>query len=97
MLGVRGYAARQGVLFANFSCLCSLRYAFQPHSTLCVSSRAYGVVVSIFDFHHSDRGSNSGRGGKIHNVYEYNIERHLWQVSENYMPRVHPSHVRESG
>ena len=26
---------------------------------------AYGVVVSIFDFHRSDRGSNPGRGGKI--------------------------------
>ena len=26
---------------------------------------AYGVVVSMFDFHHSDRGSNPGRGGKI--------------------------------
>ena len=25
----------------------------------------YGVVVSMFDFHHSDRGSNPGRGGKI--------------------------------
>ena len=27
--------------------------------------RAYGVVVSMFDFHRSDRGSNPGRGGKI--------------------------------
>ena len=26
---------------------------------------AYGVVVSMFDFHHSDRGSNPGRGSKI--------------------------------
>ena len=26
---------------------------------------AYGVVVSMIDFHHSDRGSNPGRGGKI--------------------------------
>ena len=25
----------------------------------------YGVVVSMFDFHCSDRGSNLGRGGKI--------------------------------
>ena len=24
-----------------------------------------GVVVSMFDFHRSDRGSNPGRGGKI--------------------------------
>ena len=27
--------------------------------------RAYGVVVSMFDFHLSDRGSNPGCGGKI--------------------------------
>ena len=26
---------------------------------------AYGVVVSMFDFHRSDRGSNPDRGGKI--------------------------------
>ena len=26
---------------------------------------AYGVVVSMFDFHHSDWCSNPGRGGKI--------------------------------
>ena len=26
---------------------------------------SYGVVVSKFDFHRSDRGSNPGRGGKI--------------------------------
>ena len=30
----------------------------------------YGVVVSMFDFHSSDEGSNPGCGGKIHNVYE---------------------------
>ena len=26
---------------------------------------AYGVVVSMFDFHHGDQGSNPGRGSKI--------------------------------
>ena len=26
---------------------------------------AYGVVVTMFDFHRSDRGANPGRGGKI--------------------------------
>ena len=61
-------------------------------------SVAYGVVVSMFDFHRSDRGWNPGRGGeKFHNVYDYTIERHPWQVSENHKPRVHPSHVREIG
>ena len=25
---------------------------------------AYGVVVSMFDFHRSDQGANPGRGGK---------------------------------
>ena len=28
-------------------------------------SRACGVVVSMFDFHRSDRGSNPGRGGEF--------------------------------
>ena len=52
---------------------------------------AYGVVVSMFDFHRSDRGSNPGRGGeKFHNVYDYTIERHSWQVSGNHKPRVIP-------
>ena len=48
--------ARQGVLFAdmcslrvyffpNLSCLCSLRYAFQPHSKLCVPA---GYTISRF-------------------------------------------------
>ena len=31
----------------------------------CEYMRTYGVVVSMFDFHRSDRGSNPGRGGKI--------------------------------
>ena len=30
-----------------------------------IASGAYGVVVSMFHFHRSDRGSNPGRGGKI--------------------------------
>ena len=30
-----------------------------------VDTMAYGVVVSMFDLHRSDRGSNPGRGGKI--------------------------------
>ena len=60
--------------------------------------RAYGVVVSMFNFQRSDWGLNPGRGGeKFHNVYDYTIERHPWQVSENHKPRVHPSHVREIG
>ena len=36
---------------------------------MCIASAhgqwAYGVVVSMFDFHCSDRGSNPGRGSKI--------------------------------
>ena len=28
------------------------------------ASGAYGVVVSMFDFHRSDRGSNPGRDGE---------------------------------
>ena len=36
-------------------------------SNMCSNSLlwAYGVVVNMFDFHRSDRGSNPGRGGKI--------------------------------
>ena len=34
---------------------------------------------------------------KFHNVYDYTIVRHPWQVSENHKPLVHPSHVREIG
>ena len=56
MLGVQGCAARHGVLFegmcslrvylfANFSCLCSLRYAFQPDSKLCVPWGFYNLKV----------------------------------------------------
>ena len=59
---------------------------------------AYGVVVSMFDFHRSDQGLKPGRGGeKFHNIYDYTIEWHPWQVSENHKPQVHPSHVREIG
>ena len=34
---------------------------------------------------------------KFHNVYDYTIVRHPWQVSENHKPRVNPSHVWEIG
>ena len=30
-----------------------------------IYTRTYGVVVSMFDFHRCDRGSNPGRGGEI--------------------------------
>ena len=58
---------------------------------------AYGVVVSMFDFHRSDWGSNPGCAVKFRNVYDYTIERHPCQVSENHKPWAHPSHVREIG
>ena len=35
------------------------------HAHMHMRTWAYGVVVSMFDFHRSDRGSNPGRGGKI--------------------------------
>ena len=41
---------------------------FVGSTKFCVSTvtlGAYGVVVSMFDFHCSDQGSNPGRGGKI--------------------------------
>ena len=62
---------------------------------------AYGVVVSMFSFHSSDRGGG-GRipveGVKFHNDYHKARLRHHWQVSENHMSRVDAaSHVREIG
>ena len=30
-----------------------------------ITAWACGVVVSMFDFHRSDRGSNPGRGGEF--------------------------------
>ena len=36
-----------------------------PSSIMSRSTWAYGVVVTMFDFHRSDRGSNPGRGSKI--------------------------------
>ena len=52
----------------------------------------HGVVVSMFDFHQIPVVAV-----KFHNVYDYTIVLHPWQVSENHKPRVHPSHVREIG
>ena len=40
-------------------------YLIVTHCVEVVITWAYGVGVSMFDFHHSDRGSNLGRGGKI--------------------------------
>ena len=39
--------------------------AIMPSLLNSLLSWAYGEVVSMFDFHRSDRGSNPGRGGKI--------------------------------
>ena len=47
---------------------------------------AYGVVVSMFDFHRSDQGSNPGRGGEFHNDKHYTLV-----PSVN--PTCHPSEV----
>ena len=58
-------------------------------------SWAYGIVVSMFDFHRRVRIPVVAV--KFHNVYDYTIERHPWQVSENHKPRVHQSHVRKIG
>ena len=44
----------------------STTYGLKSIYKNCINSLwAYGVVVSMFDFHRSDRGSNPGRGGKI--------------------------------
>ena len=38
---------------------------FCSYMYVCMYVCAYSVVVSIFDFHRSDRDSNPGRGGEI--------------------------------
>ena len=77
----------------------SREYTFQrihfPENTL--SRWAYGEMVSMFDFHRSDRVRIPVVAIKLHNVYNYTIEQHPWQVSENHKPRVHPNHAREIG
>ena len=40
-------------------------FPFSPKLRHGLGLWAYGAVVSIFDFHRSDRGSNPGRGSKI--------------------------------
>ena len=67
-------------------------YEFYKNGHEIMRSWAYGVVVSMFDFHRSNRGSNPFVKVKFHNVYDYTIERHPWQVSENHKTLVHPSH-----
>ena len=52
---------------AGLVCVC-VRVCVCVHvrACLCMSVHvAYGVMVSMFDFHRSDGGSNPGRGGKI--------------------------------
>ena len=51
--------------------------AFSIRTLMQKLSWAYGVVVCMFDFHRSDRGSNPDCGGeKFPNVYDCTIERH---------------------
>ena len=49
--------------YANFTATCNVPSVELWH--LRLGHWAYGVVVSMFDFHRIDRGSNPGRGGKI--------------------------------
>ena len=58
---------------------------------------AYGVVVSMFDFTAAIAVRIPVVAVIFHNVYDYTIVLHPWEVSENHKPRVHPSHVREIG
>ena len=44
----------------------------------------YGVVVSMFDFNGAIGVRIPVMTVKFHNVYDYTIERHPWQVSENH-------------
>ena len=52
--------------FYNFNKLIKpTRTPFRLCTLVLVTRGTYGVVVSMFDFHRSGRGSNPGRGGKI--------------------------------
>ena len=73
ILGIRGCVARQGVLFddicslrvyffASFSCLCSLRYTFKPHSKLCVPS-GYTITRFLVVFYVLSRSGSSSPDG----------------------------------
>ena len=55
MANLWGYLVMQMIMFCYHQHLMAYK--------ICLW--AYGVVVSMFDFHRSDRGSNPGRGGEI--------------------------------
>ena len=52
------------VVTCNKFVTCASCFVFQELIAM-LPMIAYGVVVTMFDFHRSDRGSNPGRGGKI--------------------------------
>ena len=45
--------------------LSSVKSSIVRLRTFVAAFWACGLVVSMFDFHRSDRGSNPGRGGKV--------------------------------
>ena len=50
-----------------------LRATSYPNIFKRIHLHVYGVVVSMFDFHRSDRGSYPGRGDESHNDNHYII------------------------
>ena len=69
-VGVGSFRAAKFLTFyqANYNCLhCWFPTAFSFCKMLLsmVALWANGVVVSMFDFHRSDRGSNPSRGSKM--------------------------------
>ena len=62
--GARFQAGRQYENIPRMQTSMQTKYAKPP--TMALWCRwACGVVVSMFDFHRSDRGSNPGRGGEF--------------------------------
>ena len=91
---------RVHVYLSLYVCTSVRLYVCTPvcmHVYVCIYILACGVVVIMSDFLRSDRGSNPGRGGEISIMITTPLLRHHGQVSENPMPLVHPSYVREIG
>ena len=53
------------VLWAHGVVVIKVLWAYGVVVIKVLWAHAHDVVVSMFDFHRSDRGSNPGRGGKM--------------------------------
>ena len=94
-----GYEFRNCVLLANLSqnySTSSVPPKFVIHNP-CGIKILFQLRVGLSPLKGQLKNHNFLDTPKFHNVYDYTIEQHPWQVSENHKPRVHPSHAREIG